>query len=52
MISFIMCYSDVIILFSSISTATLARLEPDAHTELEKKCAGNIPAVVYFNKGL
>lgn len=36
----------------SISTATLARLEPDAHKELEKKCAGNIPAVVYFNKGL
>lgn len=36
----------------SISTTTLSKLEPEAYSELEKKCAGNVPAVVYFNKGL
>ncbi|XP_071540711.1 sideroflexin-2 [Panulirus ornatus] len=36
----------------SISTAAIAKVEPDVYAALESKCHGNIPASVYFNKGL
>ncbi|XP_050733093.1 sideroflexin-2-like isoform X1 [Eriocheir sinensis] len=36
----------------SISTSTLSKMEPKAYSELEKKFSGNVPDVVYFNKGL
>ncbi|KAF4519478.1 hypothetical protein B566_EDAN010087 [Ephemera danica] len=36
----------------SLLTSTMAKLEPEQYKELQEKCQGKIPAVVYFNKGL
>ncbi|KAK4308801.1 hypothetical protein Pmani_019521 [Petrolisthes manimaculis] len=37
---------------SSMSTSSLAWLEPEAHSQLVKKCGDGVPDLVYFNKGL
>ncbi|CAG2056944.1 unnamed protein product [Timema podura] len=36
----------------SLKVSTLAFLEPEQYSQLKEKCKGNVPTVVYFNKGL
>nr|CAD7199125.1 unnamed protein product [Timema douglasi] len=36
----------------SLKVSTLAFLEPEQYNQLKEKCKGNVPTVVYFNKGL